>query len=75
MRALWSVLFGHHPQTRAVEIQDLEPVVPAVDEHEQSTMARILPESFAGHGVQPIETLAHITGFEGNEDLETAGKA
>jgi len=65
---------GHHPQTRPIKIENLDPIVTAVDEHEQSALARILSESLAGHGVQPIEAFAHIARLDGYEDLQTTGE-
>src|SRR5690606_8888082 len=67
--ALFQTL-GQHPEAGSVEVEDLEPVAPLVAEHEERSAAGVLLEDAFGEGVEPVEALAHVAGFEREVDAQ-----
>jgi hypothetical protein len=56
-------------------MQDLQPGVRPVGEHEQRTSSRIFAQSFPHQSFQAIEALAQIARLHGHEDFQAASKA
>jgi hypothetical protein len=51
---------GHHPKTRAIPVEYLEPSAPFVRKDKQRSGARIFAEALRDQPVKAIETLAQI---------------
>lgn len=66
--------FGHQPQSRAIEVEDLQTRAPTVREDKERAAANVLLEPFANRRVQALEPFAHVHRLQANEHLQAAGK-
>ena len=55
-------------------MKELDEVAGAVDENEDSAAAGIVAEAGDDQGVKSVEGLAHVAGFEREEDAQAAGE-
>ena len=49
--------------------------MPFVGEDEEGAIERVGLETFADECMEAVEAFAHVAGFEGEVDFETAGEA
>ncbi|MEM7386666.1 MAG: hypothetical protein AAF514_17145 [Verrucomicrobiota bacterium] len=67
--------FGQNPESSPIEVKDFEAVTPFVGENKEGATERIVLELLNDETMETVETLAHVAGFNGEEDFEAAGKA
>ncbi len=64
--------FGEHPQAAAVPVEDLDEIAAFVSEEEGGTTQGIGPEFVLHDDGESVEALAHVAGFGGEVDPESA---
>ena len=73
MGAFLLLLLGPDRQAVSIPIQDLQPVAPAIPEHEEMTGKRILADDRSGQGGQTVKTPAHVGRRAGEENANGGG--
>ena len=66
--------FRVDPQAGSIPMKELEQIPRAVDEDKHGTATWVIPEARDHFSVEAVEGLAHITGFQSEEDTKAAGE-
>ena len=67
--------FCVYPETRSIPVEEFEEVARTVDEDEDRAAAGIVAEAVDDFGVESVEGLAHVAGFQREEDAQAAGES
>jgi hypothetical protein len=67
--------FGQKPRPRSIPVKHFEQAAPFVAEHKERSAARVLLQPVCDQGMQRVGPGAHVTGIQGDVDLEAAAKA
>ena len=62
-----------NPEAGSIPVEQFDQVVGTVDEHEDRATAGIVAEAGDNQGVKSVEGLAHVAGFQREEDTQAAG--